>query len=71
MKNENEEGRAWFTILAGLPATIAWAAYGVGWLLAPRLSFPVDPLAWAGCAAGAYYAIAWSVIAAPAFLAGE
>lgn len=55
--NDAEQGRAWFTFLLGLPALIGWAAYGLAWLLAPRLPLPVDPLAWAGFAVGCYYSI--------------
>lgn len=56
-KDEAEQGRAWFTFLLGLPALIGWAAYGLAWLLAPRMPMPVTPLDWAGSAVGAYYSI--------------
>lgn len=54
---DEEEGRAWFALLGGIPAIIAWAAYGLCWLLAPRLAGEHDPLQWAGYAAGAWYMI--------------
>ena len=64
-KNDAEQGRAWFTFLLGLPALIGWVAYGLTWLLAPRLPMPVDPLSAAGAAVGAYYAVMAFIVLGP------
>lgn len=52
-----EEGRAWFTMLIGLPAALSWIAYGAGWLLQPR--FPeLTPEVCSGSVAAVYYSFA-------------
>lgn len=60
--NSNTEGLPWFSILAGVPAIMAWAAYGVAWLLGPHFAVAPDPLVWAGYAAGGYYALVLSFV---------
>lgn len=52
-----EEGRAWFTLLIGLPALIGWIAYGMAWVLEPRFPGLITPIQAAGGAAGIYYSI--------------
>lgn len=60
-----EEGRAWFAILGGIPAILAWIAYGLCWLLEPRLVGEQDPLLWAGYTAGTYYLIVATFVVGP------
>lgn len=65
MSNTKEEGRAWFALLAGIPALLAWVAYGAAWLLAPRFPELPDPILCAGYAAGGWYALVILFTAGP------
>ena len=53
--NQSNEGRDFFTLGAGIPAILAWIAYGLCWLLEPRLAGEQNPIVWAGYAAGGWY----------------
>lgn len=44
-----------------IPAVLAWLAYGLCWLLAPRMATEQSPIVWAGYAAGGWYLL-WAVI---------
>lgn len=60
---------AW--IIIGIPAVLAWLAYGLCWLLEPRLAVEVSPIVWAEYAAGGWYAILiafWTLTSVPWFL---
>ncbi|QFS97551.1 hypothetical protein FIV06_08970 [Labrenzia sp. THAF191b] len=46
---------AWLFI--GIPAILAWFGAAVCWLLAPHLATDPQPLFWALCVAGGWYAI--------------
>lgn len=67
--SDKEEGRAWFALLGGIPAIIAWLAYGLCWLLDPRIAGEQDPLMWAGYAAGGWYMIAAMIAFGPIIVA--
>ncbi len=67
---DKDEGRAWFALLGGIPAVIAWAAYGLCWLLEPRLASEQDPIVWAGYAAGAWCLIVATFVCGPIMLIG-
>lgn len=66
MRNPNEEGRAWFALLAGVPAILSWAAYGVAWIAAPRFPGLPSPIECAAGTAGFYYALVMVLL----FIAG-
>lgn len=68
MDEATEHGRAWFAILAGIPAILGWVGYGLAILLAPHLGTAPDPLHWAGIAAGGWYLIVLTVAVGPLFL---
>lgn len=70
MDNTTEQGRAWFAILAGIPAILGWAGYGLAVLLAPHLDVAPDPLHWAAIAAGGWYLIILTFVVGPVMLAG-
>lgn len=55
---DREMLRAWGWFMIGLPAVIGWLAYGLAWLLQPRmgLGFPL-PIEAAGYAMAAYYTL--------------
>jgi len=58
MSSQSGEGSMIGWITAGIPAVLAWAAYGLGYLLDPHLTeVAVNPLHWAGYAAAGWYAI--------------
>lgn len=56
-RSDQEAGRAWFALLAGIPALLGWVGYGLAWLLAPHLDTDPNPLLWAAYGAGAWYAL--------------
>lgn len=68
--SDKTEGRAWFAILAGIPAILAWAAYGLAWLIGPHLVTPPDPLLWAGYTAGGYYLVLLALTVGPLVFLG-
>ena len=70
MSSIREEGRAWFALLAGVPALLGWVGYGLAWLLAPHLPAQPDPLIWAACAAGGWYALLLTFTVGPVLLMG-
>lgn len=53
--NVNPAALLW--VLIGIPASLGWAAAGLGWLLDPHLLTGADPLTWAIYGAGAWYAL--------------
>lgn len=57
MTPSRDEGWGWFAFLAGIPAILGWAAYGLAILLAPHLTATPDPLIWAGYTVGVWYGI--------------
>lgn len=69
-KAETQEGRAWFTMLAGPPAIIGWTAYGLAWLLGPRLPVPADLSSGQATPTGTYYLIAAFIAFGPMLLVG-
>ena len=44
-------------LLLGIPAILAWIAYGMAWLLAPHLVGEVSQIHWALYTAGGWYLI--------------
>jgi hypothetical protein len=48
MNSDNGALRAYGWIWIGIPSVLGWIAYGLAWLLAPRIAEAVDPLVWAG-----------------------
>ncbi len=69
-RNEASEGRAYFALLLGVPALLAWLAYGFAWLIGPHLAVEPSPLLWAGYAAGGYYLMIAFVVGGPLVLLG-
>lgn len=67
-RQDEEDARAWFAILGGIPAILAWVAYGLCWLLDPRIAGEQDPITWAGYAVGAYYAIVLTFVVGPVII---
>lgn len=63
-------GRDVFTMGIGIPAMLAWIAYGLCWLIEPRLTTDQNPLVWAACAAGGWYLIMGVIIGGPCILMG-
>lgn len=68
MADTTEQGRAWFAILAGIPAILGWVGYGLAILLAPHLGTAPDPLHWAAIAAGGWYLIVLTFVVGPVLL---
>lgn len=54
-------GLEFLSLAAGIPAILGWLAYGLCWLINPRLAAEQDPLIWAAYAAGGWYAF-WVMI---------
>jgi hypothetical protein len=63
-------GRDIFTMGIGIPAMIAWIAYGLCWLIEPRLATDQNPLIWAAYAAGGWYLIIAVLVGGPCILMG-
>lgn len=68
MADTTEQGRAWFAILAGIPAILGWVGYGLAILLAPHLGTAPDPLHWAAIATGGWYLIVLTFVVGPVLL---
>ena len=59
-----------FALALGIPAVLAWIAYGLCWLIEPRLTSEQDPLLWAAYAAGGWYVLMAFIIGGPMILMG-
>ncbi len=59
----NSDSPPIFSVLLGIPALIAWIAYGLCWLLDPRIAGVQSPAEWAFNAAACYYMILLSIFA--------
>lgn len=59
-----------FALALGVPALLAWIAYGACWLLDPRLAGEQNPLIWAAYAAGGWYVLMAVIVGGPLVLVG-
>lgn len=60
----NVSGSDFAWIVIGIPAVLAWLAYGLCWLLEPRLAAEVSPIMWAGYAASGWYILMALILSA-------
>ena len=59
-----------FALALGIPAVLAWIAYGLCWLIEPRLTSEQNPLVWAAYAAGGWYVLMAVFVGGPMILMG-
>ncbi len=59
-----------FALALGIPAVLAWIAYGICWLIEPRLTSEQNPLLWAAYAAGGWYIAIAAIVGGPLILMG-